>query len=94
VPVTQQNKHDYVKLYTKWLLNGSIDKQFKAFRDGFCRVVRSSMIHIFLPEELEQVICGSPVLDFKELEKAVVYEGYTPQSPIIRAFWELLHTYD
>ena len=71
IGLCQQNKYDYVKLYTKWLLNGSVEKQFLAFRRGFYRVVQSKLIEkMFLPEELEEVICGSPVLDFRELEKA------------------------
>lgn len=66
IRVSQKNKHEYVRLYTKWLLNGSIEKQFSAFRKGFYKVAESSLLaKLFLPEELEEVICGSPLLDFK-----------------------------
>lgn len=74
IRLCQQNKHEYVRLFTKWLLNDSVEKQFTAFRKGFYRVVQSNLLQkMFLPEELEEVICGSPVLDFKELEKAAEY---------------------
>jgi hypothetical protein len=46
-------------------LNKSIENQFKAFRRGFYKVVTgnaikviSIVIQLFLPEELERVICG------------------------------------
>ena len=39
IKVTQSNKHEYVRLYTDWLINKSIDKQFRAFKKGFYKVV-------------------------------------------------------
>lgn len=65
IKVDLNNRYEYVKLYTKWLLNKSIENQFKAFRRGFYKVVTgnaikviSIVIQLFLPEELERVICG------------------------------------
>jgi ubiquitin-protein ligase E3 A len=50
---------------------------------------------LFSPEELERVICGSENLDFKDLEKVVKYEGgFSERTPIIRAFWDILHNFD
>ncbi|KOB65464.1 putative E3 ubiquitin-protein ligase HERC4 [Operophtera brumata] len=34
-PVTHQNKHEYVELYVDFLLNKSVENQFKAFNQGF-----------------------------------------------------------
>ena len=47
-----------MKLYSDWLVNKSIDKQFKAFRRGFYRVVTGNIIKVFLPGQLERIICG------------------------------------
>lgn len=54
-----------MKLYSDWLVNKSIDKQFKAFRRGFYRVVTGNIIkvsaivtQVFLPGQLERIICG------------------------------------
>lgn len=38
IPVTRANRKEFVKLYTKWLLEDSIEVQFKAFADGFFEV--------------------------------------------------------
>ena len=46
IRLSQSNKQEYVKLYSEWLVNGSIDKQFKAFRRGFYRVVTGNIIKV------------------------------------------------
>ena len=47
-------------------------------------------LELFLPEELELLICGSRELDFEALERATVYDdGYDADSPTIRNFWEV-----
>lgn len=95
IKLTQANKHDYVSLYANWLIHKSVEKQFEAFRRGFYKVVTGDVIKLFSPEELERVICGSETLDFKDLERAVKYEGgFTPSSPVVQNLWELLHSAD
>ena len=50
------------------------------------------VINLFQPEELEQLICGSKSLDFKDLESASRYvDGYTKDSHIIGWMWEVIH---
>ncbi|CAG8738099.1 3693_t:CDS:2 [Acaulospora morrowiae] len=45
-------------------------------------------------EELELLICGNRVLDFKELEKTVRYEGgFERNHPTIRNFWSVVHDF-
>lgn len=39
---------------------------------------------MFRPEELETMICGIEIIDFKELEETTNYEGYTKDSPVIQ----------
>lgn len=60
--VTQDNKHEFVELYTDFLLNSSIEKQFRAFRKGFQMVTDESPLQLlFRPEEIELLVCGSKV---------------------------------
>lgn len=92
IPVTNANRKEYVDLYVKYLLEDSIAPQFKAFALGFETVCGGPVLQLFRGEELEQLICGSADLDFNELEKIAVYlDGYHPQHPTIRAFWEVVH---
>jgi len=41
-------------------------------------------LQLFRWEELELLVCGSPELDFEELEKSTQYEGYDENSPVVK----------
>lgn len=92
VPVTKANKQEYVDLYVQYLLDSSVSKLFDAFLAGFKTVCNSPAFDLFRWEELELLICGSPVLDFEELEKSAQYEGYDENHPLIKNFWEVVHS--
>lgn len=91
--VNQDNKHEFVELYTDFLLNQSIEKQFKAFKRGFQMVTDESPLHLlFRPEEIELIVCGSKEFDFNELEQSTEYEGgFTADSQTIKDFWAIVH---
>ena len=49
-------------LYTDWLLNSSIAKNFDAFKRGFDLVMSQvALADLFTAEEIELIICGSNV---------------------------------
>lgn len=53
---------EFVELYAEYMLNKSVEKQFKAFRRGFQMVTNESPLkYLFRPEEIELLICGSRV---------------------------------
>mmetsp|Transcript_36834 Transcript_36834/g.44561 ORF Transcript_36834/g.44561 Transcript_36834/m.44561 type:complete len:286 (-) Transcript_36834:941-1798(-) len=92
IAVTNDNRGTYVDLYTRFLLETSIERQFNAFKRGFHRLCGGPVLQLFRPEELEQLICGSPVLDFEALERNTQYDdGYTKDSPTICNFWKVVH---
>ncbi|XP_050296568.1 ubiquitin-protein ligase E3A isoform X2 [Anthonomus grandis grandis] len=93
IPVTQENKYEFVDLYADFLLNKSVEKQFKAFYKGFQMVVDESPLdQLFRPEEIELLICGSKNFDFDELENSTEYDGgYTNDSQVIKDFWSVVH---
>ena len=43
--------------------------QFGAFAEGFHEVCGGPALRMFIPEELELLICGNPSLDFLALEE-------------------------
>nr|CAH8850177.1 unnamed protein product [Trichobilharzia regenti] len=55
-------------------------------------VDESPLTFLFRPDELELLIRGSPVYDFKELERVTMYEEYTADSPVIKNFWSVVHS--
>jgi len=93
IPVTNENRQEFVDLYVDWWLNKGISEIFEAFKLGFLKVCEGDVIHWFKPKELELLICGNPVLDFYELEKIAKYEGFTRNSKTIVMFWEIVHSF-
>ena len=48
----------------------------------------SPLSALFRPEEVEQLVCGSHIFDFEELQNATEYDGgFTAQSDTIIHFW-------
>lgn len=80
VKLCQQNKREYVYRICEYFLDSSIEKQFTAFKRGFDKVVDTELIKVnfslmqmFRPDELEIIITGTEVIDFKELEANAQY---------------------
>lgn len=56
------NPQEFVDLYADYILNKSVERQFKAFKKGFLIVTNESPLkYLFRPEEVEMLICGSRV---------------------------------
>ncbi|XP_017490514.1 PREDICTED: probable E3 ubiquitin-protein ligase HERC3 [Rhagoletis zephyria] len=53
VRLTYENRAEYVELYWKYILDTSIKKQFFAFRNGFMKVLDSTILTILNAEELK-----------------------------------------
>jgi len=93
VPVTNANRAEYVEHHTRFILESSIDRQFASFNRGFNRLCGGSVLQLFRPEELEQLVCGSPVLDFEALERHTQYDdGYHKETQAICYFWRVVHS--
>jgi ubiquitin-protein ligase E3 A len=91
--VNQGNKEEYVQLMIDYWLNEQCEEQFTAFKRGFDRTVKPSIMELFRPEELYMLICGSGQLDFKELEQACHYvDGFTEESQVVKWLWEVVLT--
>lgn len=90
IPVTNQNRKEYVHLYVDFLLNKSIYKQFAAFYYGFHSVCASYALLLLRPEEVEILVCGSPELDMSALQRSTQYEGYQKTDLTIRYFWDVV----
>jgi len=90
IPVTEENKHEYVNLIVEMKLTKSIRKQIDSFLEGFHALIKPEWISIFTPTELELLISGLPDIDIEDLRKNTEYRGYTPESPVIQWFWKVL----
>ncbi|KAI8620991.1 hypothetical protein BC830DRAFT_362897 [Chytriomyces sp. MP71] len=92
IPVTNENRREYVDLYVKHYVYESVRKQFEAFRAGFQRVCGGPALKMCRAEELEMLICGTNELDFKDLEVGAKYDdGYDANHPVVKNFWAIAH---
>ncbi|KAG8232703.1 hypothetical protein J437_LFUL014721 [Ladona fulva] len=92
IPVTQENKWEYVDLYVDWVLNKSVEKHFQAYQNGFLKVCQGRVLKLFQAQELMAAIVGNEDYDWDELERETEYKnGYSSSHPTIRLFWEVFH---
>ncbi|XP_043466153.1 probable E3 ubiquitin-protein ligase HERC4 isoform X1 [Leptopilina heterotoma] len=92
VPVTLENKKQYVDLMIDYILNKSVENQFEEFNKGFHKVCGGRVLQLFHSHELMAVVVGNENYDWEELEKNASYkEGYTKNDPTIVSFWKIFH---
>eukprot|EP00042_Codosiga_hollandica_P044516 m.441851 g.441851 ORF g.441851 m.441851 type:complete len:246 (-) comp56805_c1_seq1:112-849(-) len=94
LPVTEENKMEFIRLKTKWLLNRGVGDQTQAFLQGFAEVMPTRVIQQFDEMELEMVLRGLPEFDIADWEQHTVYEGYDRSSSQIVWFWMVIETLD
>ena len=66
IAVTPETFHEFTSLYVDYFLVSSISRQYGAFEKGFKLLCSGNAFDLFRWEEIELLVCGSPVLDFKE----------------------------
>uniref|UniRef100_A0A915PL16 HECT-type E3 ubiquitin transferase n=1 Tax=Setaria digitata TaxID=48799 RepID=A0A915PL16_9BILA len=94
IVVTDENKEEYVKLVCQMKMTGSINKQLKAFLEGFYEIIPKHLISIFNEQELELLISGLPNVDIDDLYANTEYKTYTKSSPQIQWFWKALRSFE
>ncbi|KAG0017461.1 hypothetical protein BGZ82_000756, partial [Podila clonocystis] len=94
IPVTEENKHEYVKYITEQKLTLAIKDQIHSFLQGFHEIIPSSLISIFNEQELELLISGLPDIDVDEWKNCTEYQNYSPGSPQVQNFWRAVRSFD
>jgi E3 ubiquitin-protein ligase NEDD4 len=84
VPVTEDNKRDYVELVVDYRISKRVKEQFEAFMSGFSELIPQELITVFDERELELLIGGMSEIDvyglfYKEnnLNCLMVFDCYT-----------------
>uniref|UniRef100_F1KPI8 HECT-type E3 ubiquitin transferase n=2 Tax=Ascaris suum TaxID=6253 RepID=F1KPI8_ASCSU len=94
IPVTDDNKEEYVKLVCQMKMTGSINQQLSAFLDGFYEVIPKQLIAMFNEQELELLISGLPNIDIDDLYANTEYKTYSKTSAQIQWFWKALRSFE
>ena len=90
VPVTDENKFDYVNLVTAYRMTNAVKDQVAAFVKGFEEIIPRETISILNAAELELLISGTPDIDIEDLRANTEYHGYTVGSSQIQWFWDVV----
>ena len=93
IPVTEENKQEYVNLITEQRLTEAIRQQIEAFDSGFSDVIPKELIRIFNEQELELLISGLPDIDIDDWKNNTEYQNYTASSPQIIWFWRAVRSF-
>lgn len=94
IPVTEENKHEYIKLMNDWKISKRIQNQFNAFIEGFNEIVPEELITVFDERELELLIGGISEVEINDWMSNTEYRGYSKNDQIIKWFWELVSAWD
>ena len=70
IPVTQENKKDYVGAIVEYRISKRVNEQFEAFMAGFSELIPQDLVNVFDERELELLIGGMSEID--------VYVFYPP----------------
>ena len=94
IEVTDENKKEYVELYTQWRIADRVQEQFKAFMDGFNELVPEDLVNVFDERELELLIGGIAEIDVEDWKKHTDYRGYQESDEVIQWFWKCISEWD
>ncbi len=63
IPVTEENKKEYVDLMVEHRISKRVNNQFDAFMSGFSELIPQDLINVFDERELGLLICGLSDID-------------------------------
>jgi E3 ubiquitin-protein ligase NEDD4 len=89
IPVTNENKKEYVDLVTNWRIQKRIEEQFNCFAQGFNELIPQDLINVFDERELELLIGGIAEMDVDDWKKHTDYRGYTESDDVVQWFWKV-----
>ena len=96
IPVTRENKIEYVHLVADYRLNKQIRSQCAAFKRGLAQLIDLDWLRMFDPKELQILISGAPaVIDVADWRQHTIYcNGYSDNSEAIKTFWIVVGQFD
>uniref|UniRef100_A0A182LWY2 HECT-type E3 ubiquitin transferase n=1 Tax=Anopheles culicifacies TaxID=139723 RepID=A0A182LWY2_9DIPT len=93
IPVTEDNKREYVKLYVNYRFMRGIEQQFLALSKGFGELILSHLLRPFDERELELLISGISQIDVNDWKANTRLKQCTADTPQIVWFWQIVESY-
>ncbi|CAB3256415.1 unnamed protein product [Arctia plantaginis] len=95
IPVTAENRIEYIHLVADYKLNKQIRSQCNAFKSGLTSVVSAEWLRMFSCRELQLLISGAEVpIDLDDLKRHTQYAGgFSITHPTVQCFWKVLQNF-
>ncbi|KAG7210586.1 hypothetical protein KM043_012104 [Ampulex compressa] len=93
IPVTEENKREYVRLYVNYRFMRGIEQQFLALQKGFHELIPPPLLRPFDERELELVIGGLGTIDINDWKMHTRLKHCTPDTPVVKWFWQIVESY-
>ncbi|DBA04905.1 TPA: hypothetical protein N0F65_006907 [Lagenidium giganteum] len=90
VPVTDENKQEYLQLRLRYLMLDRYKDQLHALSMGLFEVIPQENLMVFDYQELELVLCGMPEIDVQDWRRHTTVASNLAGAPIIEWFWEIV----
>uniref|UniRef100_A0A8C5GSA5 E3 ubiquitin-protein ligase SMURF1 n=1 Tax=Gouania willdenowi TaxID=441366 RepID=A0A8C5GSA5_GOUWI len=94
IPVTEDTKKEYVRLYVNWRFLHGIEAQFLALQKGFNEVIPQHLLKSFDEKELELIVCGLGKIDISDWKSNTRLKHCTPDSNVVKWFWKAVESFD
>lgn len=75
IPVTEDNKDEYVDLMLRWRLDRGVARQMNAFKKGFAEVLPVQHLSNFDAQELEFLTAGTLEIDVDDWKTYTEYRN-------------------
>nr|WGL47553.1 E3 ubiquitin-protein ligase NEDD4 [Flammulina filiformis] len=93
IPVTEENKKEYVDAVVAYRITTRVKAQFGAFMGGLLELVPSDLVSVFDEKELELLIGGMAEIDMDDWTKFTDYRGYEKTDQVIEWFWQCIRSW-
>lgn len=95
IELLQENKSEYFDLISDFYLNKIIEKQIDAFIEGFDLIIPFGCLKMFIPNELDLLICGIQEIDIDDMKMNTKFiSPFNINSPYINLFFDSILKWD
>jgi E3 ubiquitin-protein ligase HUWE1 len=93
IPVTNENKAEYVQLLVQNRLTVSIREQIDAFKKGFDEIIPRDLVRIFSATELQLLLNGLPDINVEDWRANTELHQFQQSDSTVTWFWRAVRSF-
>eukprot|EP00828_Plagiopyla_frontata_P008790 TRINITY_DN14452_c0_g1_i4.p1 TRINITY_DN14452_c0_g1~~TRINITY_DN14452_c0_g1_i4.p1 ORF type:complete len:258 (-),score=55.90 TRINITY_DN14452_c0_g1_i4:104-877(-) len=90
IPVTNENKKEYVKTFCQTKMTYAIKQQLESFLLGIYDIIPKQAFALLNANDLGLLLAGMPNFDIEDLKANTTYVNYKQNDDVIGWFWETM----